>query len=135
MEIGTGTGYLTTILGYLGGNVVSFEINPELHQTASSIMDKYTQGNVKLELGDGLKEVSGQNYDVIVLTGSLPTIPDFMKNKLAKNGRMIGVFGRHPIMSAVLISRRKDSLFDEAKIFETYISPLTEADAKPDFVF
>lgn len=135
LEIGTGTGYLTTILSYLGGDVVSFEINPELHQTASIIMDKYTQGNVRLELGDGLQEVSGQNYDAIVLTGSLPTIPDFMKNKLAKSGRMIGVFGRHPIMSAVLTSRLKNSLFDEAKIFETYIPPLAEGDAKPEFIF
>ena len=135
LEIGTGTGYLTTILSYLGGDVVSFEINRELHHIASNIMNKHNRGNVRLELGDGLQEVSSQNYDAIVLTGSLPAIPDFIKNKLTRSGRMIGVFGRHPIMSAVLISRRKDGSFDEAKVFETYLSPLTEPDAKPDFIF
>ncbi len=136
LEIGTGTGYITAILSYLGEEVNSVEINRDLHFLSQKVLSKYSRGNIKLRLGDGLDGSSDSvTYDAILLTGSLPVLTDSLKYRLAIGGRLLGVIGDPPIMSATLITRRTEVDFEENKVFETSIPSLKEQNKKPVFQF
>ena len=53
LEVGTGTGSLTTLLAQAAAQVISVEIDPQLHQLASEELHRF--GNVTLLLQDALK--------------------------------------------------------------------------------
>jgi protein-L-isoaspartate(D-aspartate) O-methyltransferase len=57
---------------------------------------------------DGLKEQAP--FDVIVVGGSLPVVPETLKAQLAVGGRMIVVVGDLPAMSCKLIKRVSERL-------------------------
>jgi protein-L-isoaspartate(D-aspartate) O-methyltransferase len=135
LEIGTGSGWMTWLLAQLGREVVSVELVPELHQSAAARLAAHGVGNVTLELGDGARGWPNQApYDVILVTGSLPLLPDSLREQLAPNGRLAAIVGRSPAMTAMLI-RRRDSRFDEQALFTTDLPPLANAPQPERFVF
>jgi protein-L-isoaspartate(D-aspartate) O-methyltransferase len=92
LEIGTGSGYLTSLLAELVpfGKVVSTEINPELHKRAKSNIEKLGYKNIELVQFDGASFGFSKYgpYDVIVFN-RLEIIPEPMKQQLVLNGRLI----------------------------------------------
>jgi protein-L-isoaspartate(D-aspartate) O-methyltransferase len=138
LEIGTGAGYLTALLAKLGRHVYSVEINAATRETAAANLKKAGIGNVTLVEGNGLDGLQQQApFDVIVVGGSLPVVPESLKAQLAVGGRMIAVVGDLPVMSCKLIKRVGESSFSETNLFETCISRLAKAEAiEPErFVF
>ncbi|RQO77526.1 protein-L-isoaspartate O-methyltransferase [Aquitalea sp. FJL05] len=138
LEIGTGAGYLTALLAKLGRHVYSVEINAATRETAAANLKKAGIGNVTLVEGNGLDGLQQQApFDVIVVGGSLPVVPESLKSQLAVGGRMIVVVGDLPVMSCKLIKRVGESSFSETNLFETCISRLAKAEAiEPErFVF
>lgn len=138
LEIGTGAGYLTALLAKLGRHVYSVEINAATRETAAANLKKAGIGNVTLVEGNGLDGLQQQApFDVIVVGGSLPVVPEGLKAQLAVGGRMIVVVGDLPVMSCKLIKRVGESSFSETNLFETCISRLAKAEAiEPErFVF
>jgi protein-L-isoaspartate(D-aspartate) O-methyltransferase len=136
LEIGTGSGYLTWLLAQLGAKVHSVEIRPEFTDRASGRLAAHGAGNVELEIGDGARGWDKHApYDVIVVTGSLPMLPDGFKKSLAVGGRMIAIVGQSPAMEAQRITRLTDSSFDTRGLFETDLPALKNAPAPSAFVF
>jgi protein-L-isoaspartate(D-aspartate) O-methyltransferase len=136
LEIGTGSGYLTWLLAQLGAKVHSVEIRSEFADRASVRLSAHGASNVELEIGDGAR---GWNkhapYDVILVSGSMPLLPDQFKQNLAVGGRLIAIIGQSPVMEAQLITRITDSSFDTRSLFETDLPPLQNALAPSAFVF
>ena len=136
LEVGTGTGYSTALLSYLSGDVLSMEINPELHETAGKILDNYSFGNVRLVQGNGLNCADHKSlFDVILLQGALSSVPNQLKYQLSEGGRLLGVFGSPPIMTAMLVLRLAEDKFGVHKVFETCVPYLEVASPKTTFVF
>lgn len=136
LEIGTGSGYLTWLLSQLGGKVVSVEIVPEFTQRASEKLAAHSARNVELEIGDGARGWERHApYDVIVLTGSTPLLPEAFKKNLAVDGRLAAVVGQSPAMEARLITHMTESGFNSRGLFETDLPPLKNALAPSKFVF
>lgn len=136
LEIGTGSGYLTSLLAALGKHVVSVELNPELARTAAERLAAHGVKNVTLEIGDGARGWDKQApYDVIVITGSLPVLPENFQNSLAPGGRLVAVVGNSPAMEALLIRRRNERHFETRSLFETDLPPLRNAYEPARFVF
>ena len=78
-EIGAGSGYMAALLAHHANKVVTVEIVPELKALAEKNLADYGIGNVTVMLGDGARGWSGsgsQAFDVIMISGSLPTMPD-----------------------------------------------------------
>jgi protein-L-isoaspartate(D-aspartate) O-methyltransferase len=136
LEVGTGSGYLTSLLAALGKHVYSVEIFSDLSQEAGARLAAHGVTNVTLEVGDaaaGWKQ--HKPYDVVVLTGSLPILPDAFRESLAHDGRLFAIVGQSPVMEARLIRRLgKDGLSDYS-LFETVLPPLINARAPSRFVF
>jgi protein-L-isoaspartate(D-aspartate) O-methyltransferase len=136
LEIGTGSGYLSALLAHKAHHVLSIEIDPHLKAFAERNLARAGVHNVRVELGDGSRGWAGKApYDVIVVTGSLPVVPDVLKSQLRVGGRMAVIVGEEPVMSAQLITRATETGFDVLKLFETSVKPLKNAERPSRFRF
>ena len=124
LEIGTGSGYQAALLGSLAREVTSIEIDPRLVSFATQNLQQAQVSNVRVETGDGSNGWGTTEYDAILVTGSLPAIPDSLKYQLCVGGRMIVVTGQAPVMTAWHVTRTNAASFDIVGLFETVIKPL-----------
>jgi protein-L-isoaspartate(D-aspartate) O-methyltransferase len=135
LEIGTGTGYLTALLAKLGATVTSVEIHEDLAAGARARLAALGIDNAKVETGDAARGWGGGPYDVIVITGSLPILPDTFQKQLKPGGRLFAIVGERPVMSARLIVREGETAFAAVTLFETVVDPLRNAQQPARFVF
>ena len=136
LEIGSGSGYMTALLATKGDHVYSVEIVPELKMVAEKNLQSYNIENVTLEIGDASHGWSKQGpYDVIVLTGSTPILPDMFQKSLVAGGRLFAVVGEAPVMKAILVTCVEEGAFSTVGLFETSIPPLRNAHKTKQFVF
>ncbi|MBC7781948.1 MAG: protein-L-isoaspartate O-methyltransferase [Proteobacteria bacterium] len=136
LEIGTGTGYLTALLARLAASVTSIEIHADFAEGARARLAGLGIDNTRIEVGDAARGWSGGGpYDAIVLTGSVPMLPDVFQKSLRHGGRLFAIVGEAPMMSARLISRASDTAFTAVTLFETVVPPLVNAQRPSRFVF
>jgi protein-L-isoaspartate(D-aspartate) O-methyltransferase len=136
LEVGSGSGYLTSLLSLLAKHVTSVEIVPELNAMASKNLEAYHRDNIKLEIGDAARGWGGgATYDAIVLTGSTPVLPVAFQNSLNIGGRLFAIVGDAPVMEARLITRNAADKFDTVNIMEACVAPLQNALQPERFVF
>jgi protein-L-isoaspartate(D-aspartate) O-methyltransferase len=136
LEIGTGSGYFTALLAHRARHAVSVEINPRLKAFGEANLRRAGVNNVTLELGDGARGWAKQGpYDVIVLTGSTPRLPDEFLRSLTAGGRLFAIVGDPPVMSARLVTCVAEGSFNAIDIFETCIAPLKNTPQPERFEF
>jgi protein-L-isoaspartate(D-aspartate) O-methyltransferase len=139
LEIGAGTGYMAALLSYKARHVTTVEIEPQLKSMAEKNLAAYGVANVDVVLGDGAQgwpKASGDaQYDVIVISGSLPVLPDSFLQQIKVGGRIFAIIGEAPVMSAQVITRDSETAYSTAKLFETNIKPLRGALAPSHFKF
>ena len=136
LEIGTGSGYLTACLAHLACHVDSVEIDETLANKAAKTLLEQGVFNIGLSCANGLDSANGpKKYDVIVLTGSVATIPESFKNALSKNGRLFVIEGTSPTMQAHVITRTAEDTWQDTSIFETDIKSLVHAETVAEFSF
>ncbi|MCK5666240.1 MAG: protein-L-isoaspartate O-methyltransferase [Thiotrichaceae bacterium] len=125
LEIGTGSGYMTALLAQLADKVCSVEIHEPLSQQAQEKLTEEGFDNVTFVVADAARGFD-QNapYDVIILTGSVPQLPEAYKQSLKKGGRLFAVIGSAPVMEATLITRVSSSQYSTEILFETEIPEL-----------
>jgi len=127
LEIGTGSGYQAALLACLAQAVTSVEIDSRLAAFARQNLDGSQIRNVKVEVGDGRSSWGSTEYDAILLTGSVPNVPDGLKYQLRVGGRMVVVVGQAPVMTACRITRITAASFETTPLFDTLIKPLRGA--------
>lgn len=136
LEIGTGSGYLTALLAAASAHVLSVEIIDAFYNHAQQKLKAHGVNNVTLELADAAQGwPKGAPYDAIVVTGSLPVLPDSFKSALAVGGRLVIILGSSPVMQAKRITRVAEHAFSTEDLFETDIPPLHNAQTPAAFVF
>lgn len=138
LEIGTGSGYLTACLARLARHVDTVEIDEALAETARDKLADLDIDNVNITEGDASHGWEQKRaYDVIVITGSLPDIPQEYKELLSIGGRLFVVTGYAPAMTARLVTRTAADTWEIEDVFETCIDRLDGSDPDPDqgFVF
>ncbi len=140
LEVGSGSGYLTALLARQGKHVYSVEIVPELKAMAEKNLQTHDITNVTLEQGDAAGGWPDHGpYDVIVLTGSTPVLPEAFQNSLKTGGRLFAVVGDAPVMEAVLVTcvaqDKEAGVYNTVSLFETCIPLLKNAQQPERFVF
>jgi protein-L-isoaspartate(D-aspartate) O-methyltransferase len=138
LEVGTGSGYMTALLARMAhqGRVCSVEIVPEFTLRAEAILRQHGIANVALEAGDAARGwKQGGPYDVIVLTGSVPVLPEAFSASLKIGGRMFAVVGEAPVMEAQLIICVAEGAYRTTNLFETSVPSLKNAMQPQRFVF
>ena len=140
LEIGAGSGYMAALLAHKARHVITVDIEPELKALAEKNLSDYGITNVEVALGNGAQgwAKAGQNnapYDVIVISGSLPALPNAFLQQIKIGGRVLAILGEQPVMSAQLITRVSDAGYNIAKLFETVVKPLRHAVTPSHFKF
>lgn len=136
LEVGTGSGYMTALLATLGGHVYSVDIVPEFTGAAAKRLSAHGFRNVTLDTGDAALGWDKHGpYDAIVLTGSVPMLPEGFKASLKTGGRLLAVIGEPPVMEAQLITSAGEGAYNSVGLFETCITPLRNAPRPGRFVF
>ena len=136
LEIGTGSGYMTALLASLTHHVYSVDIIADFTRSAAAKLAASGINNVTLETGDAARGWGAQSqYDVIVLTGSVPVLPEIFPNSLRPGGRLIAIVGEPPVMEARLVTCTAPGAYRSAGLFETCIRALRNAPQPEKFVF
>jgi len=135
LEVGTGSGYVTALLAHLAGQVTSVELVPELAQKAAEKMLSHRLKNVTVVVGDAATGWADQQYDAIVITGSLPVRPVELLQQLKVGGRLFVILGEGAAMKATLFTRVSADTIDSVVLFETSVAPLLNASQPERFVF
>ncbi len=141
LEIGAGSGYMAALLSYKARHVVTVEIDPVLKAMAENNLQAYGISNVEVVEGNGAqgwtagKDIKDAAYDVIVISGSLSSLPDTFKQQLKVGGRIIAIVGEAPVMTAQKITRTSEATYETLNLFETSATPLREAAVHSHFKF
>ena len=136
LEVGTGSGYFTALLAHRARHVYSVEINPELKAAGEANLRRAGVENVTVELGDASRGWTKQApYDIIVLTGSTPVLPQQLMQQAKAGARIFAVVGNAPVMTARLVTCTAENLYNSMDILETNIAPLANALAGERFSF
>ena len=134
LEIGTGCGYVTALLGRLCHEVTSVDVFADFTDSAMARLRQFGIGNVECLNLDGIKgHETGAPYDVIAVTGSVPEMINAYKSQLADGGRLFIIIGRSPVMEATLFVRQPGGNFSRTVLFETDIPALIGAEVTPAF--
>lgn len=128
LEIGTGSGYFAALLAHRAQHVYSVEINPELKALGEANLRRAGVSNVTVALGDGAQGwTKHAPYDIIVLTGSTPILPQALLQQLKPGGRLFAVVGSPPVMAARLVTCTGTGVYSSIDVLETRIAPLANA--------
>jgi protein-L-isoaspartate(D-aspartate) O-methyltransferase len=72
---------------------------------------------------------------VVVVTGSVPAVPEVFRGWVNPGGRLFIVVGDSPAMEARLLTRVGVSEWLEESLFETDLARLANAEPPPSFEF
>ncbi len=138
LEIGAGSGYFAALLAHRCRNVTSVEIAPALKILAEKNLKAAGINNVKVAAGDGAQGFGREEFNVIVLSGSTPAVPDALLLQLAPGGRLFAVVGDAPAMTARIYTRSAEGVTAGVvaqDLFETVLLPLQNAAQPARFKF
>jgi len=136
LEIGTGSGYMAALLAHKARHVTTVEIQPEAATLARENLARAGITNVTVEEGNGASGwEQGAPFDVIVVSGGLPVLPEALIKQVKVGGRLAVILGEAPAMSFNIVTRTSETAVDTVKIFETIAKPLTGAQTPSRFQF
>jgi protein-L-isoaspartate(D-aspartate) O-methyltransferase len=136
LEVGTGSGYQTALLARGCRQVFSIDIDARNSAQARKNIDSQGINNATLEVGDAARGWDqSAPYDVIIINGSLPVLPETFQKSLNRGGRLVAIVGDAPVMEAILITRTGDNEWSRESLFETSIPPLINASQPQRFTF
>ncbi len=125
LEIGTGSGFVTTLLAKSARHVFSVDIHEEFINRVKAKLEDEAIVNVTLEQGDAAQGWPQHGpYDVIAVTGSIPVLPAALLQSLTVGGRLFAIVGDSPVMEAELITRLSEDQYRTDRLFETDLPPL-----------
>ena len=117
LEIGTGSGYQTAILGALAREVVSIERQPALVLKAKEVLAELDVQNVKVLLADGsVGWPEEAPYDAILVTAGGPHVPTPLVDQLAVGGRLVCPVGTREVQKVVCITKTEAGLREEESV-------------------
>ncbi len=90
LEVGTGSGYSTCLLGRLAAHVISVERHAGLARAAAEHLRACAAKNVELMVGDGSRGVPDRApFDAIAVHAAAPAPPPALVEQLADGGRLV----------------------------------------------
>jgi protein-L-isoaspartate(D-aspartate) O-methyltransferase len=120
LEIGAGSGYMAALLAHRAQRVITLEISAELAALARSNLQRSGVHNAEVRHLDGARGVPVEGpFDVILLSGSVAEIPQFLLPHLKIGARLGAIVGREPVMRATFVTRLGDTEYRTAQPWET----------------
>jgi protein-L-isoaspartate(D-aspartate) O-methyltransferase len=132
LEIGCATGYASAVMARLAANVVALESDSGLAVRARAAL-----GGTKVKVVEGPLEAGHAAegpYDVIILSGSVPEVPQRLAAQLAQNGRLVAIVG-DSVPARIAVFTRTGNGLSGRELYDASICPLPGFERAPVFVF
>lgn len=95
LDVGCATGYSAAVLAHLAKSIIALETDERLAALATETLIDLGLDNVDVVTGpleEGWPDAA--HYDVILIGGSIETVPVHLTEQLAVGGRLVAVIGR-----------------------------------------
>jgi protein-L-isoaspartate(D-aspartate) O-methyltransferase len=136
LDIGCGTGYSTAVLAKLAASVTGLECDEELAAGAREILKNLAISNAEVVSGPLAEGSPAQGrFDVILINGRVPEVPQTLFRQLADAGRLVAIVGETAVARSILHTLA-DGVVGVRTAFDATVAPLPGfASQKPVFVF
>ena len=136
LEVGAGSGYFAALLAAKADWVRTVDIEPALVNLAHDNLKRYGVENVIVEEGDAIGGwPSNAPYDLIVVSGGVPLIPDSLLQQVKVGGRLFAFVGDERLMTAQLVTCVAEGQYRTESLFENAVPMMRNAPRKSSFKF
>ena len=115
LEVGTGSGYQTAILAYLGCTVYTVELVEGLASAAQEVFNALELGSIVAKCGNGYMGWPDEApFDAIIITAAPEAVPEGITGQLAEGGKMVVPVGPVDSVQVLkLIVKEKGALIEK----------------------
>ena len=136
LEIGTGSGYFTSVLAKLSQSVVTIELDEQLSESAQNKIKELNLNNITFINDDALAyNFDNEQYDTIVIGCSLPNKNENFFRLLKPGGKLFMVVGAINQMQATLVHRTNENEWQSKSLFETHLDYMKGTEPSVKFAF
>ena len=136
LEIGTGSGYFTSVLAKLSQSVTTIELDEQLSELAQNKVNELNLNNITFINDDALTyNLDNEQYDTIVIGCALPTKNEDFFRLLKPGGKLFMVVGRINQMQATLVQRTSENEWKSKSLFETHLDYMKGTEPSVKFAF
>ncbi len=136
LEIGTGSGYFTSVLAKLSQSVVTIELDEQLSESAQNKIKDLNLNNITFINDDALAyNFDNEQYDTIVVGCALPNKNESFFRLLKPGGKLFMVVGAINQMQATLVQRTNENEWQSKSLFETHLDYMKGAEPSVKFAF
>ena len=136
LEIGTGSGYFTSVLAKLSQSVVTIELDKQLSESAQNKIKELNLNNITFINDDALaNNFDNEQYDTIVVGCALPNKNESFFRLLKPGGKLFMVVGAINQMQATLVQRTNENEWQSKSLFETHLDYMKGAEPSVKFSF
>ena len=124
LEIGTGTGYLASVMSRLADQIYSVEIIEYLSELARGFIERLQIENVKLKNANGLKGWDRYApFDVIIVTAAVKEWPEPLVEQLKMGGKIAAPFINEEDSCEWILAVKTETGLEEFARRKTNIAP------------
>jgi len=141
LEIGTGTGFLTTMLALQSEQVISCELHDELATQATKNIADHGISNATVVQLNGMDPDAvaacpelKQPFDAIIIGAAIPEIPAHIEALLKHDGQLMAFVGTSPAI-ALVHKQKSGRNCEETSLFETLLLDMEAIPENREFVF
>ena len=131
LEVGAGSGFMAALLAHRAQRVTTLESRPVLAAMARANLQRAGIANADVREADGSKGWPAEApFDVILLSGSVPNVPQALLDQLKVGGRLAAIEGQEPMMRAVLFTKVAERQHRRVELFDT-VAPRLDGFPEP----
>ena len=136
LEIGTGSGYFTSVLAKLSQSVVTIELDEQLSESAQNKAKKLNLNNINFINDDALAyNFDNEQYDTIMIGCALPNKNENFFRLLKPGGKLFMVVGAVNQMRAIIVIRTSEKEWQSKSLFETHLDYMIGTEPSVKFAF
>lgn len=119
LDVGCATGYSSAVLAGIASTVVGLEENEDLATRATRTLTDLGIDNAVVVTGPLVEGYARQApYDVILIGGAVPAIPNGLRDQLGDGGRLVAVVGDGGWNSKLTVVERHGDAFGQRVLFD-----------------
>ncbi len=133
LQIGAGTGYMTALIAQLAAQVVAYEYQGELANTARLNLLQAGINNAQIIAADITESQTTGVFDAIVFCGGVAQLPTAWAQRLKDGGRLVAILGQDPMMRTTVLTRHSETHNSQTQPWDTLAPYLRGFEPAPSF--